>query len=78
MTGASGGGVGAGAGDTGIGGGSTRAAVESGHAFLTVGSLSVALAVQTDACVEKERILWLKVMPIHVLKTVRNMVHAIC
>lgn len=75
MTGASGGGVGAGAGDTGIG---TRAAVESGHAFLTVGSLSVALAVQTDACVEKERILWLKVMPIHVLKTVRNMVHAIC
>lgn len=46
VTGASGGGVGAGAGDTGIG---TRAAVESGHAFLTVGSLSVALAVQTDA-----------------------------
>lgn len=49
VTGASGGGVGTGAGDTGIGGGSTRAAVEPRLAFLTVGSLSVGLAVQTDA-----------------------------
>lgn len=60
MTGASGGGVGTGAGDTGIGGGSTRAAVEPRLAFLTVGSLSVGLAVQTDACGKGGK-LWFKV-----------------
>lgn len=47
MTGASGGGVGAGTGDTGVRCSSTRAAVEFGLTLLTVGSISVVQATHT-------------------------------
>lgn len=49
VTAASGAGVGAGAGDTGVCRSSAGAAVELGRALLTVRSLSVVQAVQTDA-----------------------------
>lgn len=49
MTGAGGGGVGAGTRCTGFGQGSARAAVETGLALLAVGSLDVALTVQTHS-----------------------------
>lgn len=49
MTGAGGGGVGAWARCTGVGQGSSRAAVETRLTLLTVGSLGVALTVQTHS-----------------------------
>lgn len=50
VTGACGGGVGAGTWCTGFGQGASKAAVEARLTLLTVGSLGVALTIQTHSC----------------------------
>lgn len=55
VTGAGGGGVGAGTRCTGFGQGSSRAAVESRLTLITVGSLGVALTVQAHSWRTEQR-----------------------
>lgn len=55
MTGAGGGGVGAGTWCTGFDWGTSRAAIETRLALLTVGSLGVALTVQTHSWRTEQR-----------------------